>query len=37
MDVTGLELNLILNMDPYIEIKEMHSEIKNLIANKVKK
>ena len=37
MDVTGLELNFILNMDPYIEIKEMHTEIKNLIANKVRK
>jgi hypothetical protein len=37
MEVTGLEINLILNMDPYTEIKEMHNEIKNLIANKVEK
>ncbi len=35
MSITGLDLNLILNMDPYIECKHIHQDIRNIISAKV--
>lgn len=35
IEITGLDLDLILNMDPYIEVKHMHQEIRNIISVKV--